>query len=116
MTSPWSLEVMLKWHRNSESLRIPSLFPAQERQRNRLFERKNAGVIRVRVSGREFEVLPGVYQTSIDTELMSQAVSIRPSETFLEIGCGCGAVSLLLAARSRFGIGVDVNPAAIENS
>jgi release factor glutamine methyltransferase len=107
---------MLKWCRNSNSLRIPSLFPALAKQRDRLSERKTADQIRVHVGGKEFDVFQGVYQTSVDTELMSQAVKIRASETFLEVGCGCGAVSLLLAPHCRFGIGVDISRAAIENS
>jgi release factor glutamine methyltransferase len=107
---------MMKWRRNSTSLQVPSLFPAFARQRERLLERKRAGNIHVNVCGREFEIFPGVYQTSVDTELMSQAVRILPNESFLEIGCGCGAISLLLAQKSRVGVGVDINPTAIKNS
>lgn len=107
---------MFKSHRNSGSLAIQSLFPAFEKQRDRLLERKSAKVISACVSGMEFDVFPGVYQTSVDTELMSQVVRIRSNETFLEVGCGCGAVSLLLAHMCRLGIGVDVNPTAIDNA
>ena len=104
------------WHKKSEALRITSLFPAQEKQRTRLAERKEANIIRVCVSETEFDIFRGVYQTSVDTELMSQSISIGPDQTFLEVGCGCGAVSLLLASRCRSGLGVDINPKAVENS
>src|SRR2546430_17358 len=104
------------WHRKSEALRISSLFPAQEKQRYRLNERRIAKTIRVSLSETEFEIFPGVYQTSVDTQLMSESIKLTPKETFLEIGCGCGAVSLLSAQRSRFGLGVDINPIAIQNS
>ena len=63
-----------------------------------------------------FDVMPRVYQTSIDTELMGTVVKIQDSQRFLEVGCGCGAVSLRLARRSKSGVGVDINPDAIANS
>lgn len=112
-----SIKIMTpRWHKKAQALRISSLFPAEEKQRARLVERREAKPIQLSICGTQFEVFAGVYQTSVDTELMLQAVNIKANQTFLEVGCGCGAVSLLLAKRCRFGVGVDINPIAVENS
>lgn len=59
---------------------------------------------------------PGVYQTSGDSELMIESVSITDRQTFLEIGCGSGAVSIALAKKAQQGVGVDINEWAVTNS
>ncbi len=59
---------------------------------------------------------PGVYQTSGDSELMAESVTIDKSENFLEVGCGSGVVSIALAKRAAGGIGVDINDRAVNNS
>src|SRR5579862_3034492 len=89
------------WHKEKEALKVSSLFPAQEKQRDRLFERKAGNILHARILNVEYEIFRGVYQTSVDTELMSECVSIGSKQTFLEVGCGCGAVSLSLAQRCR---------------
>ncbi|MEJ0091354.1 MAG: class I SAM-dependent methyltransferase [Limisphaerales bacterium] len=109
-------KITSEWHKQSGALKMSSLFPAEEKQRARLVERKNRHLIHARVSNVDFDIFRGVYQTSIDTELMSECVRIGPKQTFLEIGCGCGAVSLLLAQRCRSGLGVDINPEAVDTS
>lgn len=92
-------------------------FTAFESQAKRLRERRGAKVaMTVRVCGVDFEVMPGVYATSVDTELMADSVRLESDEDFLEIGCGSGAVSLLLARRCRGGMATDINPQAILNS
>jgi release factor glutamine methyltransferase len=72
--------------------------------------------VRRAVCGVEFDVFPGVYDTGVDTELMAQAVRIARRAQFLEVGCGCGAVSLLVGRRCAGGIGVDINPVAVANA
>ena len=91
-------------------------FIAQSRQAARLQERRLTTLKQVLVCGKPFYVLAGVYDTGLDTELMVDAVRISRSELFLEIGCGTGAASVLIAQRAKLGIGVDINPIAIENS
>lgn len=61
-------------------------------------------------------VNPGVYQTSGDSDLMAESVEIKKDESFLEIGCGTGVVSIAVAKRASGGIGVDINDKAVENS
>lgn len=114
--NPHQKKNRIGWSKTIEALNASSLFPAQEKQKGRLRERKKANIENAKVLGTEFEIFRGVYQTSTDTELMVEAVAIGPRNTFLEIGCGCGAVSLLLAQRAKSGLGVDVNPKAVENA
>lgn len=94
----------------------PSAHAAFAFQQQRLEERKTAQPKNAVVCGTEFLVLPGVYDTSVDTELMAESVVVGPKDRFLEIGCGTGAVSLLLARRCAGGIGIDINPLAVQNA
>jgi release factor glutamine methyltransferase len=105
-----------KLHRSIRKLALQSLFPARAKQSKRLAERKNAIHTRAYVCGTEFDVYPGVYQTSIDTELMCSTVRLKGNETLLEIGCGCGAVTILLAQKCALATGVDINPIAVDNA
>lgn len=93
-----------------------STFIAQPKQAAKLAERKTASASTVTIHGVEFVVLPGVYDTSIDTELMIDSVQVGERDTILEIGCGTGAVSILLAQRCKGGVGVDINERAVENA
>ncbi len=77
--------------------------------------RREAEPLMVEVCGEEFVVHRGVYRTAGDTELLAESVQIGAEETFLEIGAGCGAVSVLLAKKSAGGLAVDVNELAIDN-
>jgi len=81
-----------------------------------IVERKQSGRIHASVCQMDFEIFPGVYQTSVDTELMCKAVQPRSQDSVLEIGCGCGAVTLLTAPRCRQATGVDINPSAVTNA
>lgn len=94
----------------------PDRHAAFESQRQRLEERKAGSPRYESVCGTEFLVLPGVYDTSVDTELMAESVVLMATDRFLEVGCGCGAVSLLLATRCVGGVATDINPLAVRNA
>lgn len=91
-------------------------FHSVPRQSVRLEERKIGKPYEVECCGMKIIVNPGVYQTSGDSDLMSETVEIGKNETFLEIGCGTGVVSIAVAKRAASGIGVDINVKAVENS
>lgn len=91
-------------------------FTAIPSQVQRLYERRVAKSKEVMCCGLPIIVLRGVYQTSADTELLAESVRIAPSENFLEVGCGTGVVSIVLAKQGNRGIGVDINKSAIKNS
>jgi release factor glutamine methyltransferase len=90
--------------------------PAKSSQEKKFIERRSTPQRTVSVSDEKFIALRNVYDTSTDTELMVDAVSINSDQTFVEIGCGTGAVSLLVGRRAKSGIGVDINPAAVHNA
>jgi methylase of polypeptide subunit release factors len=89
---------------------------AQQSQSERLQERKSASTSTAKVCGVDFVIHPGVYGTSVDTELMAETVVLNSNERFLEIGCGSGAISLLLAGKCAEGLAVDINPLAVVNA
>lgn len=91
-------------------------FIAMPSQKERLVERHTAEPVETTCCGMAIRVFGGVYQTSADTELMAEAVQINPTQTFLEIGCGTGVVSIVLGKKALSGVGVDINGLAIENS
>lgn len=94
-----------------------SNFAAIPSQAERLAERHAARApIEVYCHELSLEALPGVYRTSVDTELMMDIVSISSDQTFLEIGCGTGAISIYLSKFAESGLGVDINTNAVENS
>ena len=81
-----------------------------------LEERKTREPFEVECCGMKIVVNPGVYQTSGDSDLMAKSVKIENNETFLEIGCGTGVISIAVAKRAKSGVGVDINDKAVENS
>lgn len=105
-----------KGYRRSTMLCTTGLFPAQEQQAARIAERKSSQTIYVTIQDTEFEVSAGVYRTGIDTQLMSRVVRVRNKDRVLEVGCGCGAVPILLAQKCQLAIGVDINPRAVDNA
>ena len=91
-------------------------YSAREKQKERLDERRKTELIRANICGLNFEIQKGVYQTAKDTELMANVVKIDKSESFLEIGSGCGAISIILSKKAKEGLGIDINPLAVHNS
>lgn len=90
--------------------------PAKPSQERKFIERRSASQRTVEVCDQKFIALPNVYDTSVDTELMVDVIDINKNQTFVEIGCGTGAVSLLIGKRAKSGIGVDINSAAVKNA
>jgi len=93
-----------------------SNFNAVPSQAARLDERHSAQPFEVERCGMKIIVEPGVYQTSGDSDLMAESVSIQNTENFLEVGCGTGVVSIAVGKRAAGGLGVDINERAIVNS
>lgn len=93
-----------------------SSFHSIPHQLGKLDERHTDQPFEVECCGMKITVNPGVYQTSGDSDLMAESVEIGKDESFLEIGCGTGVVSIAVAKRAASGIGVDINDKAVENS
>ena len=47
---------------------------------------------------------------------LPETVKINSDQTFLDIGCGTGVVSIVLAKSALSGVGTDINKLAVENS
>jgi methylase of polypeptide subunit release factors len=47
---------------------------------------------------------------------MAESVEISRNERFLEVGCGTGAISILVGRRAMGGIGVDISSTAVANA
>ena len=93
-----------------------SNFHSIPRQAKRLEERHTDTSLEVDICGMKIVVEPGVYQTSGDSELMAEVVDIGKDQSFLEIGCGTGVVSIVVAKQVACGIGVDINEKAVANA
>jgi len=93
-----------------------SNFQSIPRQSVRLEERRKQEPIDVDCCSMQIRANTGVYATSGDSELMVETVKILPTETFLEIGCGTGVISIAISKHASSGIGVDINDLAVENS
>jgi len=61
-------------------------------------------------------VWDGVYKPSDDTFLLCQHLDISPGERMLEIGCGCGLVSIVAAKRGATVVATDISPLAVQNT
>lgn len=93
-----------------------SNFDAVPGQTKRLIERHGNEYVHADVLGVDMVIHPGVYKTSGDTELMIESIKIDKGQNFLEIGCGSGAVSALIAEKALQGVGVDINELAVVNA
>jgi methylase of polypeptide subunit release factors len=82
-------------------------------QQERIKERKQSATITRTMMDRKLVIYPGVYDLGPDTQLLSEIVAKLSGDTFIEVGCGAGA--LLLEASSRFKTcyGGDINQQAV---
>lgn len=63
-------------------------------------------------------VLPNVYEPSEDTFLLGDTAlsEVRPMDSVLEVGTGCGLIAKLVARAARSVITTDINPHAVTNA
>ena len=63
-------------------------------------------------------VLPDVYQPCDDTYLLMETAlnEVRPTDSVLEVGTGCGVIAKRVAERARCVIATDKNPRAVETA
>ena len=68
--------------------------------------------------GELVHVLPYVYEPAEDTYLLLEAAweEVRPTDTVLEVGTGCGVIAKMLAKRARYVMATDINPFAVTNA
>jgi release factor glutamine methyltransferase len=60
-----------------------------------------------------FTVLDGVYEPAEDTFLFAKNLTVNIGDEVLEIGAGCGILSVISALKARRVVAVDVSPDAV---
>ena len=74
---------------------------------------------KIKVLGETFEVFPSVFSPKYfkDPEFFVEELPINKGETFLEIGCGSGIISIfaILKGASKV-VAIDINSKAVENT
>ena len=75
------------------------------------------GTKKVYYLGEHLDVLPNVYEPSDDTYLLIDAALnvVRPTDSVLEVGTGCGLIAKIVARVARSVIATDINPQAVIN-
>ncbi len=66
--------------------------------------------------GLKIKVYPEVYDPAEDTFHLLESVKIKPKDFLLELGCGCGIISLYFASKNVNLISTDINPYAVKNT
>jgi len=61
-----------------------------------------------------FYVSEMVYEPAEDTLLLAENSQVEPNDMVLEIGVGCGILSVLSAPKARRVVAVDINPYAVK--
>ncbi len=73
----------------------------------------------VEILGKRFIILPSVFSPKYfrDPEFFAQELPIVPGETFLEIGCGSGIISIFAVLKgASHVVAIDINPQAVKNT
>ncbi len=68
--------------------------------------------------GEQLDLLPNVYEPSEDTFLLVDAALdvVRPTDSVLEVGTGCGLIAKIVAPLAHSVIATDINPQAVANA
>jgi release factor glutamine methyltransferase len=61
-------------------------------------------------------VLPGVYPPSEDTYLLLDSLNIKADDTFLEVGCGAGLITVAATKLAHRVVGIDSAYDAVRNT
>ncbi|MHA1310442.1 MAG: HemK2/MTQ2 family protein methyltransferase [Candidatus Helarchaeota archaeon] len=64
--------------------------------------------------GLKFEILDQVYEPCDDSFLFAENLEINKGDFVLEVGTGCGLLSIIAAARGAHVISIDISPIAIK--
>jgi len=64
----------------------------------------------------DFEILDGVYEPAADTYLLLDAITINPTDSVLDVGCGAGLASLVAASKAKRVVSIDISFLAVRNT
>ena len=64
----------------------------------------------------KLDVSDGVYPPAADTYLLLDAITIKPSDFVLDVGCGAGLATLVAASKALRVVSVDISFLAVRNT
>lgn len=64
----------------------------------------------------KFEIDDGVYPPAEDTYLLLDAIEVDSTDSFLEVGCGAGLISMAAARVAKSVIAIDLSLDAVKNT
>lgn len=64
----------------------------------------------------KFEVDDGVYPPAEDTYLLLDAIELESADSFLEVGCGAGLISMAAAEVTKSVVAIDISLNAVRNT
>lgn len=67
-------------------------------------------------NGLDFAVNSGVYPPSDDTYLLVDTIALSKNDSFLEVGCGTGLVTMAAARYARTVVATDISMDAVQNT
>ncbi|MHA2072276.1 MAG: HemK2/MTQ2 family protein methyltransferase [Candidatus Thorarchaeota archaeon] len=70
----------------------------------------------MKASDLKFEVDDGVYPPAEDTYLLLDAIELESADSFLEVGCGTGLISMAAAEVAKSVVATDVSLNAVRNT
>ena len=64
----------------------------------------------------DFDVFDGVYPPAADTYLLLDTITIKPTDSVLDVGCGAGLATLVAASRALRVVSIDISLLAVRNT
>ena len=64
----------------------------------------------------DFDVFDGVYPPAADTYLLLDSITIMPTDSVLDVGCGAGLATLVAASRALRVVSIDISLLAVRNT
>jgi len=64
----------------------------------------------------DFDVFDGVYPPAADTYLLLDTITIEPTDSVLDVGCGAGLATLVAASRALRVVSIDISLLAVRNT
>ena len=61
-------------------------------------------------------VFPGVYEPREDTLMVLESIDVRKGDRVIDMGCGCGIVSIVASVKGGRCIAVDISRKAVKNA
>jgi len=64
--------------------------------------------------GKKFLVLLGVYKPAEDTFLLAENLEVKPEDTVLDLGTGCGILAILSSQKAKEVVALDISRSSVK--